>query len=768
MNQHKSMLLTAAMILVCLLTKAQEITGKIIDEQTGESLVGVNVSYPNSTVGTVSDLSGTFTLGEGGGDSLQISFIGYATKTVPAQANMGIISMTQNNVALNQVVVTGSRNAQKRTDVPVAMSMINPKTINQTKATSTDQLVNKTPGVYMTDLGNEQHAMAIRQPLGFKSLFLYLEDGVPIRTTGLFNHNALLEMNMSAFRNIEIIRGPASSIYGSEAIGGAINFITLKPTPQLNTRIAIQGNNLGFKRGDLLFSNTYGKVGVLFTGNYAFRTNGYRAHSDYEKLSLTGKVNYRFNDKMNLENAVTLIDYRSDMTGSLDSANFYDKEYASLQTFTNRDVIALRYRSSLNYYWKKGTKTTATVFFRNNSIKQNPSYRIKDDFSPWANPNGNRNLAHSEVNDNSFKSYGAIVQHRQQLNFFKAAVTTGLSVDYSPSTYMANYISIYKTNEGIYERFEKSDSVLTDYSTDFLNRAGYIQAEFNPTKKLKVTAALRYDHFRYDYDNNLDSTAFSGAPDAINTFGTASPKIGANYTLKDGTGFYANYSRGFVPPQVSELYRGVKVPGLEPAIFENMEVGALFTTQNGKASFDLAAYQLNGLNEIISVRLDNGDLVNQNAGKTSHRGIEYGIRYQPVGEVTIRISATHARHTFTNYVEQGNDFTEKDMAMAPNTIANSEIVYEPKKIKGLRIGLEWQHMDEYYMDNANTKKYEGFNIFHMRFGYAFKGFETWLNVMNVGNTLYATSARKSAWGTNYNPGDPRNFNIGLAYKFNKK
>src|SRR3546814_5098426 len=52
-------------------------------------------------------------------------------------------------------------------------------------------------------LGNEQHSMSIRQPLSFKSLFLYLEDGIPIRPAGVFNHNALIEMNMAALNSVE-------------------------------------------------------------------------------------------------------------------------------------------------------------------------------------------------------------------------------------------------------------------------------------------------------------------------------------------------------------------------------------------------------------------------------------------------------------------------------------------------------------------------------------------------------------------------------------
>ncbi|WP_422361520.1 TonB-dependent receptor domain-containing protein [Reichenbachiella sp.] len=744
----------------------QTISGIVIDQQTKEPIPGVNIRVKGSETGTITDVMGRFQLESSVDQLLLVSYVGYEAVVVALAEDLGRIALKQSAIELNQVVVSASRETQMRSETPVAISSLSAQQIEEAHATSTDQLLNKTPGVYMVDLGNEQHSMSIRQPLSYKSLFLYLEDGVPVRTTGVFNHNALIEMNMGAFKNIEVIRGPASSLYGSEAIGGAVNFITLNPTSDLMVKASIQTNNLGYKRGDLLFSDTYGKVGVLASVNYADRVDGYRAHSDYEKWAMTYKAAVEVSERLLWSNSLSYVNYRSDMTGSLDSASFYGQEYSSFQTFTNREVNALRYKSALDYYWDRGAKSSATFFFRNNSVKQNPSYRIKDDYSPWGNPGGDPNLAHSEVNDNAFKSYGLILQHKELLNFINASMTGGASLDYSPSSYMANYISIYKNHEGVYENFMSSDSVLTDYETKLINYATYVQFDINPLDRLRLTAAVRYDRFTYVYDNHLPPTAFSGAPDETNHFNAFTPKLGLTYDLGIGSGLYVNYSQGFVPPQVSELYRGVQVPTLEPAVFSNYEIGGWFSLFS-KASLDLAIYQLNGQDEIINVRQPSGDYANENAGETLHRGVEYGLNYQPIPSLHIRVSGTNAEHTFKDYVESGVDFSDNEMAIAPSWIANGEITYRPQFIKGFRLGVEWQHIDDYYMDAANTATYEGFDIFHIRVGYEFKGFETWLNMMNVSDELYATNASKSAWGTNYNPGDPRTFNVGLAYNFQK-
>ncbi len=744
-------------------------SGQVVDSQTNEPISGVLVKLNHSNIGTRTDFSGKFIIPFSQKvDSLIFSFIGYENYKIPITPSYTIIKLKPSAIALNQVVVSGNRDKKDREEIPMAISILSSTMINDTKAISTDQLLNKSPGVYMVDLGNEQHAMAIRQPLSYKSLFLYLEDGIPIRTSGVFNHNALLEMNMASFRKIEIIRGPASSLYGSEAIGGAVNFLTLNPTAFLTAKASLQTNNLGFKRADFRFSNTYKKWGIVLSTNYAFRKNGYRAHSNYEKLALTAKVNYKINTHAFWSTSLTYVDYRSDMTGSLDSANYFGSEYSSIQKFTNRRVTTTRLKTALNYFWKDHSKSSFTLLFRDNSIKQNPSYRIKDDYSPWGNPNGNKNLAHSEQNDNAFNSYGAILQHKKNIPFFDIEITGGLSFEYSPSTYYANYISVYKSNSGVYESFKSTDSVLTEYSTGLLNGASYLQFEMEPIKNLKLSAALRYDYFLYNYDNNLDSNAFSGVPDETNIFNAITPKIGLVYRFKKNKGIYANYGQGFAPPQVGELYRGVSVPTLVPAVFVNYELGTWLSFLNQKASLDMALFRLDGINEIISVKQLSGENINENAGQTRHQGVEYGLNYQPIKTLFFRISGTNASHKFIEYQEKGNDYAGYNMARAPKWIANSEITYKPKFINGLRLGVEWQHMGKYFMDAKNTSEYKGFDVFHMQVGYQIKGFEVWCNIRNITNRKYATNASKSVWGKNYTPGDPRNFNIGVSYQFEGK
>ena len=765
-----------ALVLAILLATAQAVhaqhivKGKIIDASTKEAVQGATIhcTTEGCSCGCTTNASGEFEMKCTDCRSALITSVGYAQQRVSLTENPFVVSLLPSASLLQEVVLSANRGeAVQRSQAPVAIALLNSKTIQDAKPTTVDQVLNKVSGVNMVNLGNEQHEMSIRQPITTRSLFLYLEDGIPIRTTGLYNHNALLEMNMVATKSIEVIKGPSSSLYGSEAIGGVVNFITAAPTAIPVLKLSAQGNNIGYRRVDLMSSVLSGKWGFVLSGYYADKRNGFLQYSDYHKGTFTGRIDYRFSNKTTLSNSVTWLNYYSDMAGGIDSTMFANKSFKNPQTFTYRKVDALRYHSTLTQQWNEGSKTTVSILYRNNTIGQNPAYRVKDDYRRQGSVFvGKKDVAHGEINESSFKSYSLIAQHKQSLAWKDAVFIGGLNVDLSPSTYDAAYIKIKKdTLSNRYVSYQNTDSVLTNYATGLNNYAAFANFEFSPFKKLRVVASLRYDFFHYNFDNHLKPSAFSGSPDTVSNFHRVSPKLGATYNFSSRSGIYANYSEGFVPPQVSELYTGVKVPNILPSIFYNYEAGGWFEVIKNKLSADISVYQLSGTNEIISVKLDDGSYINQNAGRTSHKGIEAAINATPVSDVSFRLSGAYSQHKFVTYVEKGVSYNGNEMSNAPNWIYNTEVWYKPSYVKGLRIGAEVQHIGSYYVDPQNTAMYNGYNVLNLRAGYQFKGVEVWLNVLNATDNYYSYITTKSAFGYSYQLAEPRNFNVGLSYDF---
>jgi len=763
-------LLSFLLIFTAALSYGQtKVKGKIIDAITREPLDGANIrcTDPACHRSCTANYSGSFEIPCQDCKEIAVTHIGYAVQLFPVSGNLNIISLSPSQSALQEVVVTANRDIVKRSEAPIAITSLSAKVIQDAKPTSIEQVLNKVSGVYMVNLGNEQHQMSIRQPMTTKSLFLYLEDGIPIRTSGLFNHNALLELNMATVKNIEVIKGPSSSLYGSEAIGGVVNFITQAPTAVPVFKLSVQGNDIGYKRADLQTSFSSKKWGVVLSGYYASKKNNYLEFSDFHKGTMTARVDYRFSDKTNLTNSVTWLNYYSDMRGGLDSAMFAGKVFHNLQTFTYRKVNAFRYHSTLTHSWNNNSKTAASIIYRANTIGQNPAYRIKDDYRKQAaNWIGKKDLAHGEINSNHFHSYSIIGQHRQKLHRKNALLIGGVNIDVSPSSYSADYIRIKKdTVSKKYVTYQSVDSSLTNYATRINNYAAFMNFEFSPVPKLRIVASLRYDLFHYDFNNHLKLNSFSGSPDTVNRFGRVSSKIGFTYNFSDRTGIYANYSEGFVPPQVTEMYTGVTVPHLAPSVVYNYEIGGWIEIIKSKLSADVSAYKLNSTDEIISVRQDDGSTANENAGKTLHKGIELGISANPLKTLSFRFSGAYSEHQFIEYVEKGVSYNGNDMNGAPNWMYNTEVWYKPSFAKGLRVGAELQYIGSYFADPRNTAKYKGYTVVNLRAGYQIRGLEIWVNALNAFDNYYAYIVNKSAFGYSYTLAEPRNFNVGLSYNF---
>ncbi|MEO6948428.1 MAG: TonB-dependent receptor, partial [Ginsengibacter sp.] len=727
-----------------------EIKGKVTDAITNLPLRGATIVGLHKNIQTISDERGQFHLPET--DTILVSSTGYVSKKVVSTGPELMITLSPVFSNLSEVIISGSREKQKRTEVPVAINVITKTQINDTKATRLDMLINKVPGVFMVDLGNEQHSMSVRQPLGYNSLFLYLEDGIPIRTTGDFNHNGLIEINQSAVERIEVIKGPASSLYGSEAVGGAINFITKSPSPEFDGKVQAETSTRGYKKIDVSISNTHKKLGYYLGGNYVNQHQKISEHNDFNKTAITFRTDYMINKKSNLVTVADYIHYNTDQKGGLDSAHFYNKNYSSFYRFTYRKVDAFRVRNTFNREWNEDNKTSFTLYYRNTSIGQNPFYSI-------ANIPGT-NLAKGQINKDAFNSFGSVIQHSKNMKAIRLKWITGFTLDYSPATYLAHYIIVNKDAEGAYDQYQNTDSILTDYTVDLLNTAIYTQLQWNPIDRLRFVLAVRYDRLDYHFDNHLLPGAYTGAPDASNHFDQLTPKLGLTYDFGKNKGIYLNYSVGFAPPNINDLYSGVKVPTLQSSNYKNYEVGGWVAFAQNRVYAEISFYRLNGNNEIVNVRRDDGSYQNENAGITSHKGIELNVKYQPVQELSFRVGGTVAKHRFVEYNLQGKNYSGNEMPQSPSYIMNGEVTYKPLALQGFRISMEGQSVGNYFTDPQNTSKYNGFTVWNARMGYEIKKVEAWVNVINFLNNNYAVTVEKSGYGTSYRPGQLCTINVG--------
>lgn len=764
--------------------------GKVFDALSKEPLSGVAITEKRTSRGTTSAENGSFILtGQPDSSVLLFSCKGYDSQMLRVNGRQSLyVALQPKAEGLETVVITANREAGLRTETAMAISKITPMQLDETKASLLVELINKVPGVVMLNYNNEQHGMGIRQPFGTSPYFLYLEDGIPLRPLGLFNHNALIETNLIALSSVEVIRGPASSMYGAEAVGGTINFITRKPTAVPTVKIGLQADNYGYQRlqwGAGAYLNK--KLGVFSAGFVARQTDGWQSRSDYNKLSLNVRADYYLSAKTELSGNFSTNSYYSETSGSVDSLAYYSRSYSSNNNFTFRSVAATRASLKLLHTWNKRAGTELSTYYRYNLVDQNPSYSIR-----W---NPGSTTAYGEINGNSFHSTGMIARNSWQMNWLNTKVLIGASADISPNrsrAYKTELSAVLRPDQRSVEQYtlirEMPEQLLTDYQADIFNSAAFAQVDFNLVPRVKISIGGRYDRMAFTYHNFLDLSSGDKAYDQI------TPKAGITADLGHDRWLYANYSKGFSPPALSAIFRKnttIESSGnlfyynLKPAVFNSIELGGWAAFIQSKLYLDWAVYKMTGHHELLNIRQPDGSSDYQSAGRTLHKGIEYSITYTAGKQWVLRFGGTNAIHRFLNFSlsDRSSDALKNvngnDMPQAPKWVANTELNFKPGWVRGLRLAAEWQAISSWYQNQANTVEYRdpgafGFNgisVINFRSGYQIRQVEIFVNVLNLSNEHYASSAtrgNKVSDRSSYTPAAPRTFSTGIQYNFTGK
>lgn len=680
-------------------------------------------------------------------------------------------------LSLDEVVVSGSRTETKLSETPMSIGIVDEKSLKRDKPKLMGDAINRVAGVAWVDLGNEQHMMGIRQPNNTNAMYQYLEDGIPIRPLGVFNHNALNELNLAGAERVEVVKGASSSLYGSNAVGGAVNFITAQPSLTPEATIGFRNEAItGYQRVDTGASNTWGDFGMRFS-HYSSRrsANNWQQYSNGNKDSATLRTDYALSGSSLLHATMAYNNLDSATPGSLNPVDYQTSPGKSYQTFSYRKDKSTR----LNVGWEGETaqngQTSVTLFGRENDHGQLPNYTISSCTVGASCPTGYRGT----INNNHVSSLGLDTKHQQEFGFLSSRLISGLYYDLSPNTYKSNNLDVTRDAATlVYTGYTANTTYATgtrDYKTDITNTALFAQWELTPLDKVRVVVGGRYDKVNYNFVNYLTPGTDYGAANESRDFSRFSPKLGATFTLTEQTNVFANASQGFTPPEVSQLYGKSAIPDLRPATYDSYEMGVRMSFLERALKLNATLFELDGKDTIVSYTIAPGNSENRNAGSTRSYGLEVNLSYD-AGIFDGRLGASAAKHQYIEYrASSALDYSGKEMPAAPNTIT-AEIGYKP--VQAARIALEVVKQGAYWMNNANTVSYSGHTLLNLRGNYKMNnGWEAWLQGRNLTNQLYAESVSSSYSGTGaytpatqdqYTVGAPLSVMLGLTYVFDAK
>ena len=638
------------------------------------------------------------------------------------------------------------------------------------------------PGVWVSNLSGEGHSTSIRQPLTTSAVYLYLEDGIPTRSTGFFNHNALYEINVPQSGGMEVMKGPGSALYGSDAIGGTINVLTRTPPRQAEFELSGEAGSYGWGRILVGGGNAHGDDAWRVSLNLT-RTDGWQDNAGYDRQTGTARWDRALGDDALLKTVLSFSKVDQQNVGKLSAGELNATPRANNVPFSSRQVDAFR----LSTAYEKETANSLlsiTPYFRDNSMEILPNWSVGYDPSQYVTKN---------------QSFGFLSKYRRDFEPMRARVIVGLDIDYSPGSRDEDSIRLDKLTNAYggttYSLNAAAPVRIYYYDVTFRGVSPYIHGEASLTDKLRLNAGLRYDDMQYDYENKFNNgvagatQGVAGAFPANGWYGHVAstqvgyshwgPKLGATYAFNDKLNGFAVYSNSFRTPSEGQVFRGsrestaVKAQAaaeslldLKPVIVDNLELG--LRGKSGAVRYEASVYHMTKKDDIVSYT---DPVTTQrtvvNAGKTLHRGVELGLGLTLARDWQADASLSYAKHTYETWTVSGTaDYSGKEMETAPRVIANTRLSYSPGYMNGGRIQLEWFRLGSYWLDAANTGKYGGHNLVNLRANYPFgKGMELFGSISNLFDKHYAETADGTGAAPTFTSALPRSAILGLQAKW---
>lgn len=512
-----------SLLLIGQLAVAQNRISGQITNQENSPLVGVQIFAPESNKGTSSDSLGHFELNHlpNGKVRIQFSLLGYTNKietfTFTGQPIKFNIRLNQTSIEAEEIVVSGGYNStQHGNAVKIDVLSLSSRSLKNTPNFA--ETLTTVPGVDMISKGNGVSKPVIRG-LSMNDI-LILNNGVRYENYQYSSHHPL-GIDEYGIEDIEIIKGPASLLYGSDAIGGVINFIKEKPAAigdiegdynlQMFSNSLGIANNLGVKAAS---KNLFGGIRV-----------GQKSNADYKEGGGMFVPNSRFNEWSVKANTGFTNDFG---TYKL----FYDYNDQKLGLVEDEAIESITERGRKNSMWYQALNTHLLssqnkLFLDKFKLDLNLSFQ-------------NTELTH----------FGEPHTYEIQMNLATINYEAKLHL---PSQSNSEYtIGIHGFNQKNKNLSNRKTILLPDASTNNYAVFGLVQHTY--WEKLKIQSGLRYDN------KNISTVAIgtpekeeSYCPKLEKSYKSLSGSLGATFHLSEQLLFRANWAAAYRTPNLAEL-----------------------------------------------------------------------------------------------------------------------------------------------------------------------------------------------------------------------
>jgi iron complex outermembrane receptor protein len=650
---------------------------------------------------------------------------------------------------LGPITITPSRVEKSIDQIPAAVSTVGQDEIQQgNEQLGLDESLGGVPGLFMLnrynfaqDLRASIRGFGSRSNFGIRGIKIIV-DGIP--ETLPDGQGSVDGIDIGSAREIAVIRGPASSLYGN-ASGGVILIESESGPADPFASVRTTVGDFGFHNNQLKIGGETGRLNYLI--NLSDTTSdGYRDHSEYENTQLNGRFETTIKGGSSLLATLHHTDQPvANDPGSLTAADAeLDPEQARAQNVTFDAGEALK-QTRLGLLYKTGLAGGRDFEAR--------IYHTQRDFS----------------NKLPFQNGGAVKLDR---NFDGAGLKYTLPGDLAGRSNRLLLGVDYDRQDDARSRFDNLSGSLgakTFDQDELVTSLGvYLQNETRLSDSVELTLGVRYDDVKFDVnDDFLADGDDSGEID----FDHTSPMAGISVDLGGNTHFYATISTAFETPTTVEFANpsgGGFNQSLEPQESTNYEIG--LKGEDDKQRFDLALFHIDVDNELTPFELpaQPGRTFFENAGSSTRDGLEVSYGRKLTQQIEMAAAYTYSDFVFDRFSDADGDvFDGNRIPGIPKELLYLDLTWNGQG--GYYATWDWTYTGELYADNANDTRVDSSQVSNLRIGYN-GNYGEWeiapfLGINNLFDEDYNNNVRINAFGSRYfEPAPERNAYIGISIR----
>lgn len=637
-----------------------------------------------------------------------------------------------------------------------SLSVLTATDIQAIGAHHPNELFNRVPGVWVSEGSGQEHLTAIRSPVvtgsGACGAFMVLEDQVPTRPAGFCNVNQLFEVNLLQAQRVDVLRGPGTVTYGSNALHGSISIFTPGPDSSATQDVAVEYGSYDYFRAQTALSGRKLALQANYTDSDSFRDD------EHYRQAL---VNFQMSHEVGQLSGRTSMAYArldQDTAGFILGKNVYKNDKLrtdNLNPEAFRKAWAFRLSSRWDFLADNGTRFELIPYVRSSSM----------DFLQHFLPG-------KPKEENAQDSAGVLFTW-----LISEDLTSGFDLEWAKGSLVEfQQDSLEEGSDFLKET--RPQGYHYDYSVRAFNVAGWLQWQHQLNQNWQLTAGLRAEYLGYNYNNHMldgnsrdDGTAcgFGGClytrpSDRTDGFTNLAPELGLSYEFDRQNLLYLRAARGFRAPQATELYRlqkGQNVADLQPETLDSLEVGWKYS--NTTFRWQLALYGMRKHHYIFR----DADGFNISDGKTRDFGVEVEFGWQLSDTLLLSGNVSWARHEYDfNRDLGGSEIINKgnEIDTAPPWLGALQLGWQPTETMGF--DAEWLYQGSYFIDAANAHRYPGHDLVNIRgwMNIAKSQHRLALRLSNLFDVRYAERADFAFDNYRYFPGAGRRVSLEWQYR----